>query len=56
MSDESHIPDSKDVFIFMTIVIDAVSAYREFIEQEREYIIGRAATKTSITSLSIGFS
>lgn len=43
IGDKNHLPESEDVFIFMKIVINALSVCREISEQDRKYIIGRAA-------------
>jgi hypothetical protein len=43
IGDKSHVPGPEDVFIFMKILIDVVSVHGDLNEQERKYIIGRAA-------------
>jgi len=43
IGDKSHLLESEDVFNFMKIVIDVVLVYRELSEEERKYIVGRAA-------------
>jgi hypothetical protein len=43
IGDKSHLPEAEDVFIFMKILIDVASVNGELSEQERKYIVGRAA-------------
>jgi hypothetical protein len=43
IGDKNHLPEQDDVFLFMTILMDVFSAFGKLNEEERKYIIGRAA-------------
>ena len=43
IGDREHLPGSKDVFIFMKILIDVISIFGKINQQQRKYIIGRGA-------------
>lgn len=43
IGDRNHLPGSEDVFIFLKILLDAVSIFGKITDDQRKYIIGRGA-------------